>query len=1036
MKITQIAISRRVTVYVLVALMVLAGTSAYLSLPREAAPDIEIPFIIITTPYIGSSPADVENLVTRKIEKKLQGLESVKDLYSTSAEGISTIQIAFVAGIDIDNALQKVKDKVDLAKQHLPTDADDPIVSEVNFSNIPIMIVNVSGDYGLLRLKEVAEDLSDEIEAVPGVLEVRLAGGLEREVKVDVDPDRLAVYGLSLSDVVETIQRENVTLPGGSMDIGTYKYSVRIPGEVQQVEEIANMVIKGGDGRPAYIRDVANVIYGFADPASYARLNAQPCVSLSVIKRSGENLIEISDTVKNLIVSLQPTFPLGTMVSVQGDQSEDIRMMVKDLENNILSGLILVVAVLFFFMGFRNAVFAGVAIPLSMLISFVVIDAMGMTLNMVVLFSLILALGMLVDNAIVIVENIYRHVQSGMSRAEGADVGTSEVAIPVIASTLTTLCAFAPMIFWPGIMGEFMKYLPITLIVTLASSLVVGLIMNPTFCASFMKVDSANEESRLTEVLDRYQVVLDRALDSPVKTILLAGATLIGVIMIYGVFGHGVEFFPDVAPRKAYVDVRAPSGTRLETSNRLVTQIENVLGDMGDVDTYVATVGSSADAEDFSSTGGSPHKSRVTLDLLDEKLRDRTGFAIIDDLRAKLMDITGAEVEITKERVGPPAGPPINLEVVGEDFEVLGKLASRIKRIVAEVPGVVDLKDDYDKGRPEVRVVVDREAAALADLSTSLIATTVRTAIYGNDSSEYRVGEDDCDIRVRLKETARQRLSDLENLLIEKDGNQVPLGTVARIETGGGLGSIKRKDMKRVVSVSGKVVGRTTDDALKECQSVLAKFEMPPGYRIQYTGENEDQQESAEFLSRAFVVAIFLIALVLITQFNSIALPFVVLTSVILSLIGVLLGLLITATPFGIMMTGIGVISLSGVVVNNAIVMIDYILRLRREGLGDREAIVQAARTRFRPVIMTAITTILGLIPLATGISFDFFTLSLEIGGRSSEWWGPMGKAVVFGLAFATVLTLVIVPVMVKLIWSATDRLGGRTGTVLGAAAD
>jgi multidrug efflux pump len=366
MKITEVAISKRVTVYVLVALMVLAGTSTYLTLPREAAPDIEIPFIIVTTIYVGASPADVESLVTRKIEKKLQGLENVKDMYSTSAEGVSSIQIAFVAGIEIDVVLQKVKDKVDLAKQDLPGDAEDPIVSEVNFSSIPIMIVNMSGDYGLVRLKEVAEDLSDEIETVQGVLEVRLAGGLEREVKVDVDPDRLTVYELALKDIVETIQRENVTLPGGSMDIGSYKYSVRVPGEVKSIEEIANLVVKAENGRPVYIRDVAEVTFGFADAVSNARLNSQPCVSLSIIKRSGENLIEIADTVKELLVTLQPTFPAGTMVSVQGDQSEDIRMMVKDLENNIMSGLILVIAVLFFFMGFRNAVFAGIAIPLSM----------------------------------------------------------------------------------------------------------------------------------------------------------------------------------------------------------------------------------------------------------------------------------------------------------------------------------------------------------------------------------------------------------------------------------------------------------------------------------------------------------------------------------------------------------------------------------------------------------------------------------------------------------------------------------------------
>ncbi|MBK34797.1 MAG: acriflavin resistance protein [Gemmatimonadetes bacterium] len=1034
MILTDFAIRKRVTVYVLVVLLVMMGAYGYATLPREAAPDITIPFIVTTTVYVGASPADVETLVTRKIEKKLQGLEDVKEMRSTSAEGVSTITLEFEASLDVDESLQKVKDKVDLAKQDLPDDAEDPIVSEVNFSNIPIMIVNVSGDYGLVRLKEVAEDLSDELETISGVLEVQLAGGLEREVQVDVDPDRLTVYQLSLQDVVEAIQRENVTLPGGSLDLGGYNYSVRVPGEVESVEEIADFVIKGDGGRPVYIRDVAEVTYGFADRSSYARLNGQSCVSLSVIKRSGENLIEISDRVKAILSQMESVLPTGTVTTVQGDQSTNIRMMVRDLENNILSGLILVVAVLFFFMGFRNAVFAGIAIPLSMLISFVVIDAMEMTLNMVVLFSLILALGMLVDNAIVIVENIYRHVQSGKPNDEGSSVGTGEVAVPVIASTLTTLCAFAPMIFWPGMMGEFMKYLPITLIITLASSLLVGLVMNPTFCASFMRVDREDARSeQLLGVLGRYQRVLDGALDHPFRTMAFSGLSLVLVVILYGFFGRGVEFFPDVDPRKAYVDVRAPSGTRLETSDRIVKQIEAMLANVAEVDTYVATVGSSSDPEDFSEGGGTPHKSRVTVDFVAEEDRSRTGFEIIDELREKLAEVTGAEVEIEKEREGPPSGPPINIELVGDSFDTLGDLAARVRRIVEEVPGVVDLKDDYDKGRPEVRIQIDREAAALSGLDTRRIASTVRTAVYGSEASEFRAGEDDHDIWVRLRSDRRSRLADLETLIVEKDGKQIPLGSVARVETGGGLGSIKRKDMKRVVSVSGKVVGRTTDAALADCQAALADFELLPGYQILYTGETEDQNEAEAFLTNAFIVAVFMIALVLITQFDSVALPFVVLTSVILSLVGVLIGLMVTATPFGVLMTGIGVISLAGVVVNNAIVLIDYIQRLRREGMEPREAIVVAARTRFRPVIMTAITTILGLIPLATGISFDFFSFSWEIGGRSSEWWGPMGIAVVFGLAFATILTLVVVPVMVQLIWRWTER---KRPVAMAAAAD
>lgn len=998
--------------------MVVAGLSTYASLPREAAPDIPIPFVIVTTIYVGASPTDVEHLVTREIETELQGLENVKEMRSTSAEGVSTITIEFNPDESIDDALQRVKDKVDLAQQDLPDDAEESIVSEVNFSNFPIMIVNLSAPYGLVRLKEVAEDLQDAIEGIPGVLEARLAGGLEREVKVDVDPDRLTGYGLSLQDVVDAIQRENVTLPGGSLEMGDFKYSVRVPGEVDDPEVIADLVIKATGQQPVYVRDVAEVTFGFKERQTLARLNGQSCVSLSVIKRTGENLIGISDRVKALLDEFP--FPPGTQTAVQADQSEDIRVMVADLENNILSGLILVVGVLYFFMGARNALFAGVAIPLSMLVAFVVLSVLDITLNMVVLFGLILALGMLVDNAIVIVENIFRHRQEGRSAEEGASVGTHEVGIAVIASTLTTLCAFAPMIFWPGIMGEFMKYLPITLIITLSASLFVGLVMNPTFCSAFMKSlppARSEETSRFRKALNRYQAFLVYALDRPGRTLALSGGSLVGVIVLYGALGHGVEFFPRVDPNKAYVDVRAPSGTKLAVSDSLVRRIEQVVAGIPEVETYVSTVGSSSDPIDFGSGAGAPHKSRVTLDFIDEELRTRSGFAVIDEIRGKLSGIAGAEIEISEERAGPPTGPPVAVEIAGEDFDVLGQLAARVKRIVAGVPGVVDVQDDYDRGRPEIRVVVDRRSSALAGVDTRLIASTVRTAVYGNDQSEYRVGEDAYDIRVRLRDENRRSLSDLEQLMIEKDGKLVPLGTIARVETGAGFGSIQRVDLDRVVTVSGKVVGRTTDAALTDVQAALSDMDLPGGYQLRYSGENEEQEKAAAFLSRAFVIAVFLITMVLVSQFDSVLLPAVVMVSVILSLIGVMIGLIVTATPFGILMTGVGVISLAGVVVNNAIVLIDYVLKRRAWGDGPREAIVNAATTRFRPVVMTAVTTILGLLPLTTGISFDFFTFSWEIGGRSSQWWGPMGVAVVFGLTFATVLTLVVVPVMVDLIW-------------------
>lgn len=1018
MTITAYALKHRITVYVFVGILIISGISAYLSLPREASPDITIPLIIVNTPYIGASPQDVENLITRPLEKELQSIENVKVIRSSSVEGASSITVEFNPNADIDNALQRVKDKVDLAKSELPDDAEDPVVLEVNFSNIPMMIVALSGDYGLIRLKEIAEDFADHIETIPGILEVRVVGGLEHEVKVDVDPDRLIAYKLAIQDVIEAIQRENLTLPGGSVDMGAYKYAVRVPGELETVPQIGDLLIKASQGRPVYVRDVADVVYGFKDRTNYARLNHKPSVSLEIVKRSGENLIAIADQIKIALDELKPTLPSGTQITILGDQSEDIRMMVKDLENNIVSGLILVILVLLFFLGLRNAFFVGIAIPLSMLIAFVIISIMGITLNMIVLFSLILALGMLVDNAIVIVENIYRHRQEGQSPIQGALEGTGEVAWPVITSTLTTLCAFAPMIVWPGIMGEFMKYLPITLIITLSSSLFVGLVLNPTFCASFMTVRGTVEETspRLQRSLNAYQRRLELALNYPGITLFLAASTLILVIVAYYFTGRGIEFFPEIEPNTAYIDVRAPSGTNLETSDQLARQIESILSDIPDVETYVANVGVSG-GDVFAAGEGISNASRISVDFIDEDLRQQSSFKTIEEIRNKLKNLTGAEIELSQERGGPPVGPPIGVEVSGENFEILGQLSARIKRIVAEVPGVVDLKDDYDRGRPEVRIVVDREAAAIAGLNTRLIAATVRSAVYGSEASEYRLGEDEYDIRVRFKSDKRNTLADLERITIEKDGKITPISAVARIETGGGFGSIRRKDLKRVISIEGKVQDRTSDAAMRDVQVALSNFPLPPGYQIAYSGENEEQQKATAFLSKALLVALAGIALILITQFNSLALPFTILTSVILSMIGVLIGLIVTGTPFGILMTGIGVISLAGVVVNNAIVLIGYTLQLRQRGLSAREAIIRAGVVRFRPVILTAITTILGLLPLATGISFDFLSFSWEIGGRSSQWWGPMGVAVIFGLAFATALTLVVVPVLISLIW-------------------
>lgn len=1028
MKLINFALTHKPSVFVIILIFVVMGLVSYVSLPRESSPSITIPIILVTTPYFGVAPGDMETLVTQPIERKLKEIPDVKEIRSTSSEGLSSIEVEFNPDINMDAAIQKVRDKVDLVKGEIPDDAEDSIINEINFSEFPIMLVNISGNYDLVKLKKIGEDFEDEFETIPGVLDVTINGGLEREVKVNVDLEKLKHYNIAFKDVIETIQNENKTIPGGSIEVGNLKYLVRIPGEFDRVDIIPDLVIQTDADLPVYIRDVADVEYGFKDRSSLARESGLNCVSLSVKKRSGANLIQIADQIKKIIQDEHKSLPPGTVITITADQSKDIHRMVSELENNIISGLLLVIGVLFAFLGFRNSLFVAVAIPLSMLISFIIIQALGFTLNMIVLFSLILALGMLVDNAIVLVENIYRHREEGYTAFEAAKKGASEISTAITASTVTTLCAFAPMILWPGIMGEFMKYLPITLIITLSSSLFVALTINPVLCEVFMKVSRKKSEDKfLPRVLNRYERILGFALKHRRLTISASFAALILTFLVYGLFGNGVEFFPDVEPSQILVEVTAPTGTKLEESDRIVRQIEARLPHFDqEVRSYVANVGTAGGGGGNFSLGGegSPHKSRVTIEFVDRPKRHQSSESTAREIRHQVEHIPGARIDVEKPNVGPPTGPPVNIEISGDDFVVLGELATRIQNAIKSIPGLVDLKDDFAQGRPELKVRIDRKKAAIYGLNTSKIASTIRTAIYGTEASEYRVADDEYDITVRLKKQARNKLDVLKHLTVFDEGTQIPLIALANFEVSGGFTTIKRKDLKRVVTVSGNVEGRLANDVLKEVQATVAKLKLPEGYWVTYTGENEDQQESQDFLTRAFMIAIFLIFLVLVYEFNSAMLPVVIMVSVVLSLIGVLIGLLVTRMPFGILMTGIGVISLAGVVVNNAIVLIDYIQQLRQQGMDKFEAIVSGGRTRLRPVLLTAITTIMGLIPLTTGFNFDFRHFRFDIGGESSQWWGPMGVAVIFGLAIATFLTLVIVPVIYYILddWSAKAR--------------
>ena len=1104
MKVTDYSIRHRITIYVLAVLIVLAGIGSYTSLPRESFPEIEIPLILVYTSYMGVSPADMETLVTRPIETELKAITGVKEIRSTSSDGLSTIEVEFNPDVNLDTALQKVREKVDLSKRELPVDLDDdPRVQDVDFSQVPILIANLSGDLGLVQLKEIAEDVKDSLETINGVNRVQVIGGREREVHVYVDPRRLSAYELSLTDLVQTVARENLTVPGGEIDVGRLKYLVRVPAEIDAPEEIEDFVVKVRNGVPIYVRDVATVIYGFEDETSRSRIDRKPAVTLTIEKRTGANIIQVADAVKLELDRWKTIAPAGVSFSVVADQSKDIRIMVSELENNVVAGLILVVAVLMAFLGLRNSVFVAIAIPLSMLISFVVIQALGYTLNMIVLFSLILVLGMLVDNAIVVVENIYRHRESGEDGPTAASRGTSEVVAPVISSTITTCCAFAPMLVWPGIVGDFMSYLPITLMIGLTASLVVALVFNPTFCAYLMTPPSKEviEREGQGRVLQAYREALAwmlaeredhghlgwffrnwalmsvfgmafalgialallaftlEALAEPLMrgaslammvaggafaaqgalwigwtvirrllrwrpyvtdrrsgVLWIMGAILIATAVAYGIVGRGVEFFPETEPKQLWVDLETPSGTNLDTSDEIVRELEALTGATPDMTTAIANVGSTGVSVGPPGQGGAVgNTSRVTIDLADHKDRAQNSLDTMAWVREQVRRTSGGEIKVDKPQEGPPTGKPVSIRVIGEDFDALGDLSASIQERIRSVPGVVNLDDDFDEGKPEVRVMVNRVQAAIAGVNTREIATTVQAAIRGAEASKFRIGEDEYDIRVRLSPTYRASLDELGNLTVpDEDGLPIPIRTVATIETGVGPAAVRRVDLKRVVTIEGDVVrapGRTEDSVRAEIAAYLEQVDFPAGYRWEFSGSNVEEQESQAFLQRAFVFAVMLIVLVLVTQFNSLILPATVMVSVVLSLIGVLWGLIITGTAFGIIMTGIGVISLAGIVVNNAIVLCDFIVQLRDQGRTKTEAVIEAGLLRFRPVLLTAVTTVLGLLPLTLGLNIDFFAWTIEYGAESSQFWGSMGVAVISGLTVATVLTLVIVPV-------------------------
>jgi multidrug efflux pump subunit AcrB len=1125
-KLSTWSVNNKISVYVMIGIILIIGIMSYNTMPKESFPEVKQPIVYINTAYPGNSPVDMENLVTRPIEKEVNTITGLKKLNSTSIQDFSVIIAEFELSIESEKALQEVKDAIDRAQMDLPNDLPaDPSVMEMDFSEFPVMNVNVSGDYTQDELKEFAEYLEDKIENLSEVSSVDISGLTEEEVEISIDRVKMEALELSLNDVEQAIAGENITMSGGDIKSiegsNITRRNIRIDGEFKDYRDIADVIVKNEFQNIVYLRDIGEVRFGPKEATSFARLNTNPVVTLDVKKKSGGNLINAAEKIQKIVADAKSSvFPKDLEVVITNDQSKMTKNMVANLENSIIMGVLLVVGVLIFFLGVRNSMFVGVAIPLSMVMGIAILNFSGTTLNMMVLFSLILALGMLVDNGIVIVENIYRqYSEKGKSKDQSSKEGTGEVATAIIASTATTVAAFIPLLFWEDLMGEFMKYLPITLIIVLSSSLFVALVVNPVLTSDWIKVGNKEKSKNskfwvrngilvvvavllylagakflgglfiagilisitnryyltpvgnwfmnkiMPKIEDRYARFLRFALSGKKPYMFLTGIFAVFVMtqIIFSASPPPMVFFPDSQPNYVNVFIETPLGTDIEKTNEITKKLEKRIIAAVDtnkaiVEAVLAQVGEkTADPNEGPQSGSSPHKARITVSFLEFEKRvfisDVSTSEIMQDIKDACDDFPEAQLTFAKDNMGPPVGKPINVEVKGEDYLTLIEEVEKIKKKMeaANIPGVDQLKTDLELGKPMLEVSINQEAARRFGLSTMQIAGTIRTALLGKEISKYKEGEDDYEIQLRFKNEYRYNLNNLLNTRITFRNmatgqiSQVPISAVADVRYNSTYGSVKRKDMDRVISIFSEVEeGANANEIVGKYKALLASHQMKDGYEFKFTGEQEEQGESIAFLMSAMLLAVFLIFLIIVTQFNSIAGPFIILLSVIFSTIGVFLGFSLTQTTFSFMMTGIGIISLAGIVVNNAIVLIDYtnLLRMRKraeKGLDERKGqledddvvgtIVESGRTRLRPVLLTAITTVLGLFPLAIGFNINFSRLLTEgnpeiyWGGQNAEFWGPMAWAVIYGLVFATFLTLVIVPVMYYLSDKGTLRI-------------
>ncbi|MBS1563937.1 MAG: efflux RND transporter permease subunit [Bacteroidetes bacterium] len=1115
---TSWSIKNKTSIYLIMLIVSLMGIYQFVTLPKEQFPDIVIPTIYVQTIYVGNSPKDIENLVTRPIEKQIKSITGakIKKFTSTSQQDYSAIVVEFDTDVKTDIALQKVKDAVDKSKTDLPTDlTQEPTVLEVSFSEQPIMYVNLSGDYDLQRLKKYADDTKDKLEDLSQINRVDIVGAPEREFQINVDNYRMQNAGITFDDIANAVKAENNDISGGLLDVGNMKRNLQLKGQLHTDFDIRRIVLRNTNGAPIYLKDIAVIKDTTKEKESYARLDGKNVVTLNIIKRSGENLIETSEAVKKTIDDLAATYyPKDLKAVITGDLSIKTRTSFNDLVNSIVIGFILVLIILMFFMGVTNAFFVALSVPLSMFVAFVFLPAADImigthvTLNFIVLFALLFGLGIIVDDAIVVIENTHRILMQSngkLSASVSARMAAGEVFVPVLAGTLTTLAPFFPLMFWPGIIGKFMVYLPAMLIFTLTASLVVAFIMNPVFAVDFMNHPEGEKRRKsdifrkpvfwialgcgvlldlmsytflgnlliffmllvllniyvledaihgfqnraLPWIMSHYENLLRWATKGwrPVHLLLgTVGLLILSVMFFMSAVKSqrvGVVFFPKGDPNQIYVYLRLPVGTNVDYTDSITrvleTRVNKVLGIDNDpkhpkknpiVESIISNVAIGASDPASGDRSTRSELGRIQISFVEFEKRDghSTG-PYLEAIRKEMRGIPGAEISVDQESSGPPTDPPINIEIASEEFDDLIKTATDLKNYLdaKQVAGVEELKMDVDLKNPEITLTVDRERAMIAGVTSAQIGQTIRTALFGRELSKIKEGKEEYKIQLRNNEIQRKSLVELLNMnIVFRDVadrgaiKSVPISSVVKVEPTSTLGSVKRKNQKRLITLRSNVLAGYTPTAVNaEIAKYIADFKMKSdNVTIKQTGEGEQQAETGLFLFKALFIALGLILLTLVLQFNSVSKPVIILTEIIFSVIGVLLGFTITGMQVSVLMTGLGVVGLAGIVVKNGILVIEFTDELRGRGMKTREAVIQAGKTRIIPVLLTALAAILGFIPIATGFNINFITLFADLnphiffGGDNVVFWKPLSSTIIFGLAFAFFMTLIIVPSM------------------------